>query len=214
MADAHISGFAKVQAGWTGTLTATVGAASVAVTPASMRDGYESAASVVLRLVRDCTEQLGGTWAAYPNANGTITVESSLSFSLAGTSLTATRTGLATYSAAYTHTGTAHPNGVYPSALSFDGQPNTRRAARVSSDGSVGLPSIWDATGHAANIVDTWASVRSAEASLLPEGGLLTADLWCSDFMCGRFVITGLSVSPSTRDMGHWSIDLTLKATA
>ena len=200
-----------MHAGWTGTLTITVGGNSVQIDPSSMGNGRESAASVVLKAIETAEEELGGTWVAYATASGQITIDSTASFDLAATSLTGTRTGLSTYSSQYSVTGSAHPNGTYPLSLAFDGIPLRRSDGRAASDGSGSLPQIWESTAHAATLTDTWANVRSMEETLYPVGTLYTVDLWAAGQAFGRYTITAAKNSKAVFNMAYWSLALDLK---
>jgi len=211
MANQHVAGFAKVQAGWTGTITITVGSDNVQIDPSSMGNGRESAASVVLQAVQQAEEELSGTWNAYATTSGAITIDSTVGFDLVCTSNTATRTGLSTYSSQYSVTGSAHPDGTYPLSLGFNGSDQRRSSGRVASDGSGALPLIWESTAHSATITDTWANVRSFEETLYPVGTLYTVDLWAAGQAFGRYTITGAKNSKGVQNMAYWSLALDLK---
>jgi len=70
------SGLALVNSGWTGTVTITVGADDVVVTPVART----SAAEVVAKVLSKCTELHGGTWSASVTSAGVISITSTLTF--------------------------------------------------------------------------------------------------------------------------------------
>lgn len=109
-----VAGLAKTLTGWTGTIKTTVSAVDAEVTP---RDGEDSVASLILRLVERSQAVLGLTLTVSVSSAGVLTLTSSNSaFDLVATSNTATRTGFtSTYTSTTTYTAAgAHTSGYYP----------------------------------------------------------------------------------------------------
>jgi len=201
-------GFVKVQGGWTGALALTVGSTTVTATPTSFAgSGRTSAAEVVLRAVELAADSLGGTWTAFPSTDGRIHINSSLTFSLAISGNTATRTGLSNASSVSTTNGSTHPDGAYPLAVDYRGVPLQRSRGAHTVGGDAALPLTWASARQTIRIMETWANAHTFSAALFPEGALNCYDLWITDRILGRFKITGAALKPASRNNAYWDVD-------
>ena len=213
MANPFTAGFSKVQAAWTGAIAVSVGATTVTVTPSGFSgSGRTSAAVVVVELVNQARDIIGGTWSVYADTSGHMNIESSNSFSLVASSNTATRTGYGTHSAAYSQrTASAHPDGTYPLGLQFDAIGLSKQGGTHVLDGSGAPSTIWVSDNSTATIFDTWANTHTFASTFYPEGALVCFDIWIADHVLGRYKITGTSMSPPGMSLAYWHLDLTLQ---
>jgi len=112
MANNFYSLLAKVDDGWTGAITVTVGATVATVTPRSRT----SALRVLERLVYEARRVHGASFVAYVTSGSKFVVEMPATFAIAATLTTATKTGLtADQSGASSYTfPTAIPDAMVP----------------------------------------------------------------------------------------------------
>lgn len=112
MANNYYSLLAKVEDGWTGTLTVTVGATTATVTPHSRT----SALRVLERMVYEARRVHGAAFIAYVDSASKFVVEMPSTFAIAATGYTPLKTGLSadqSGSSSYTFPA-AIPNAILP----------------------------------------------------------------------------------------------------
>ena len=106
----NVMGMAKVLGGWSGALSVTIGASTVAVTP-----GARTSAVILARAVAVTATSMGVTTQAYASSAGVLTWEALSSISINASGLIRTRLNLAGTTTGTTLTGAgAHTDGFYP----------------------------------------------------------------------------------------------------
>ena len=113
----EVTGLAKVERDWAGTLTGTVGAVVVSAD----FELTDSAVSVWMRFIDKCERIHGGSWSGWVTSAGKLSASASGagSFSITATSTAASRLGItgaiAGSDGATVTAQDAHPDGIYPS---------------------------------------------------------------------------------------------------
>ncbi len=180
-----IPGFAKVSSGWTGVVSVTIGAAVATVTP-----DVDSPASVWLALLKECRLVHGGVWNGWVDTSGILTIQHSVSFTLASSLSTKSRCTLATSATGTTVTGTGpHQYGFYPLAINFTGHDRAKEDGVSAADGSGATPLIWGSGKGDLEILDTWVNNYNLHESLMDSTELFTMDFWMGGRGFGRYIV-------------------------
>lgn len=171
---------APVSAGWTGSIAITVGAATVTVTPAL----EQSAASIVLELLRLAALDLGGVWAVTAPA-GVLTITGQGTWDLTVSGTTATRLALTSASGVSSVTASgAYAGAVHPAGLSA-GMPDVGvEVGRSAGSGALAAAPVLSASSVSLSAyestADAWALEEVAGVHDLwdPDRQLLLARVW------------------------------------
>lgn len=198
----NVMGMAKVLTGWTGTLSVTVGATTVAITPPMRTSAIILADRVVL-----IADALGVAVTTFATAAGVLTWSASATMSINATGVLRTRLNLAA-----TTTGTdlagvgAHTDGFYPEhGMEIATMPNTSTMVTPAASGS--NPPIPNMAPQSLTIgvFGTLANLWTYEDAF---GGDHVWDVWRAGRYWGRLRVNDVSRQPLGASREHGRIEM------
>jgi len=161
------SGLALVDAGWTGSVTVTIGAVVATLTPT----GRWSVAAAWAYVLQEATRLHGGTWSGYVDSADKLFISGTAgNFTLAATGTTQTRLGLTgTYTGAGSYTAdVAHYGAVTPSlGLRYDGGDTSIGGTAPGATGAFGFGGAWASEAGGLACYGTIAELVALESTLM-----------------------------------------------